>query len=1362
MKVKIGSLPDGWKVINGKVVKTMAHGGTVNKTLGPIDRESANLEAEKGETALTDLTNDGSFELYNIGGKRHTEGGTPLNLPEQSFVYSDTRSMKLTVEELMSLGIKSNKKMTPAEASKRFPLNEFIETLESENSDKVSIDTAEEMIDKNKIKLSQIAFIQESKKDFSDGLPLAAYPFLVSKGINPQEMEAKIAEKNAPQQNPSPQMSQDQMAMGPQQGLQEFTGPPQGAMPPMGPPMGMKNGGDTHTMPDGTVHPGATHEEYMAMMGQGQNNMYKMGGDLPKAQWGLAGRAVDKGKKVLNYVNPFAGKATNNWLISKGGVSNDLINTKLNLGNNNLGLINTDQGYFGDTPTMENIKVGPDSEGYGLGTQLYNKGLQVGTGKIPLIGQEAFSVNSDVTPQGLISGDQSINAMESPEKTVAIWKYFNKEVTELKPWTQDKDKMWTEVTEKMDFSTYLKEVDGVMTYTGPEVRLTGLNELGKKKVMESEAFFKELQLSGANTGTEGSSPILNWESTLVEGVGPDWHSPIGRSMLNKFKTSFGREPRIGNGAPGDQTFQEYNKAGLYLLLGLGAFSIGNQDKIENSEEDRLYLDWKKKRALEYNMTEEEYDEYLITPENTLPIPNKQSYDIEDSLDQGLDIKRLGGQPFKMNSLRKFTDGGQSYGAAPIPGGMLDEVEVFGNAAQPTQISAEEQLLMNMAEQRRLLLQSYSGIESRVKENPNVLEDPEEGTKIQMQIAQIEKQIADIDLKTSTIEQQLMQGRLQIDPFAQTGQPPMARYGGALPKYQKKGQTYGDWMKEKGYPLDADVNPDLKWDGTKFVGTRKEKGERPLPSESSFTWRDDQGNLGSQNPYFRDESGADYDAGNTDNYNKGADAHTEFFEIMQGDEFSSVRDLWLEKSKQEILNSPAPKGAVAKAALLKLQNKIKAGGADLDAQLFKDFNMMNKILQQSSASGKSYNNTTEMIESYSKQMGITTPTKEQIMTFQGFYGGMAKAQSDGSASEKKLLEQVNLNFGKDQVGANPVGDGFVSKVDGFIGATSGEQFIGVNDDIEDVVVPEEVTVKCTGEVKRIAMDDCVEKKMKFDPETCGCLEIPPLIPPTEKPRYETFDQDDLAVSVKSGQFPQLINPTRQATPDPAMVDPMYVDPRQQLSSLEATAASAIRAGANATSVMGAMQDQSEKVINKHESLNTKIYNNAMNVNVPALQRFTQSNMENEKNYMDETAMAMGNYQTEYKDAEDSLLDAEQTQMSNADEMYIRNLENPNYWFSPKDHNIEFYNEKGVNGDQTPGAMTYDAAYTYCSGKFADEAQINNCIKQNRGVANNQPNTDTKRNNDGVTVSLGKEVRGFGKRQADLQKSRKKLNKWITGH
>ena len=57
--------------------------------------------------------------------------------------------------------------------------------------------SAESMIDKNKLKLSQIAFMQESKKDFEDGVPLAAYPFLISKEINPEEFVAKVEQVNA-------------------------------------------------------------------------------------------------------------------------------------------------------------------------------------------------------------------------------------------------------------------------------------------------------------------------------------------------------------------------------------------------------------------------------------------------------------------------------------------------------------------------------------------------------------------------------------------------------------------------------------------------------------------------------------------------------------------------------------------------------------------------------------------------------------------------------------------------------------------------------------------------------------------------------------------------------------------------------------------------------------------------------------------------------------------------------------------------------------------------------------------------------------------------------------------------------------
>ena len=237
------SLPKGFTVRNGKVIKTYEAGGaTTSNTLKPVDRKAANLEAEKGEMALTDTSGDGVFELYDIGGKRHSEGGTPLNLPDQSFIYSDTRGMLLTKDEMKSLGIEQKKRITPAKAAKKFPLNKYIEILEDETSDKIAVETAEQMINKNKIMLSQIAFIQESKKDFENGLPLAAFPYLMSKGVDPQQFQAKIDEINA--------------AKNPQQ-----------------PQQGMMQGMPTHTMPDGTVHPGATHEEYVAMQGMPPQGM---------------------------------------------------------------------------------------------------------------------------------------------------------------------------------------------------------------------------------------------------------------------------------------------------------------------------------------------------------------------------------------------------------------------------------------------------------------------------------------------------------------------------------------------------------------------------------------------------------------------------------------------------------------------------------------------------------------------------------------------------------------------------------------------------------------------------------------------------------------------------------------------------------------------------------------------------------------------------------------------------------------------------------------------------------------------------------------------------------------------------------
>ena len=65
----------------------------VRNTLQPVAREGANLEAEKGETAVVNI--DGIPAHFKIGGKRHSQGGTPLNLPDNSFIFSDTAKMRI-------------------------------------------------------------------------------------------------------------------------------------------------------------------------------------------------------------------------------------------------------------------------------------------------------------------------------------------------------------------------------------------------------------------------------------------------------------------------------------------------------------------------------------------------------------------------------------------------------------------------------------------------------------------------------------------------------------------------------------------------------------------------------------------------------------------------------------------------------------------------------------------------------------------------------------------------------------------------------------------------------------------------------------------------------------------------------------------------------------------------------------------------------------------------------------------------------------------------------------------------------------------------------------------------------------------
>ena len=162
----------------------------VNRSLKPTTKENATLEAEKGETVVTSLNKDGLPEFYNILGKRHSQGGTPLNLPEDSFIFSRVNSMKIYNKEILNYfgkSTKGNKGFTPAEISRNFNLNKYRQILADPNSDKSQIETAEMMIQNYTRKLGALALVQESAKGFDSGIPGIAMPYLESMGIDPTE-----------------------------------------------------------------------------------------------------------------------------------------------------------------------------------------------------------------------------------------------------------------------------------------------------------------------------------------------------------------------------------------------------------------------------------------------------------------------------------------------------------------------------------------------------------------------------------------------------------------------------------------------------------------------------------------------------------------------------------------------------------------------------------------------------------------------------------------------------------------------------------------------------------------------------------------------------------------------------------------------------------------------------------------------------------------------------------------------------------------------------------------------------------------------------------------------------------------------
>lgn len=260
----------------------------VRKTMGAVPREEANLEAEGGETLVGDIDGSTFPSFFNIKGPRHSAGGVPMNLPDDTFIFSDTASMKISDPKILKMFNKSAKKggYTPAELSKPYDINKYRKTLQDPEANKMEKKTAEMMIKNYVMKLGALAIAQESKKGFPQGIPVIAKPYMEANKITEADLMPEIAKQQQEQQE---MMAQQQ-------------GAPQGEMMPQeGAPTEMPSGEPVAqpSMEEGMQGaPQMSEEDMMAMQQQDPSQMQQapmaaygmsMGGyDMPFAAYGMA------------------------------------------------------------------------------------------------------------------------------------------------------------------------------------------------------------------------------------------------------------------------------------------------------------------------------------------------------------------------------------------------------------------------------------------------------------------------------------------------------------------------------------------------------------------------------------------------------------------------------------------------------------------------------------------------------------------------------------------------------------------------------------------------------------------------------------------------------------------------------------------------------------------------------------------------------------------------------------------------------------------------------------------------------------------------------------------------------------------
>ncbi len=303
----------------------------VKKVLEPTSRAAANIEAEKGETAFI-LNEEGLPAHYKIGGKRHSEGGTPLNVPEDTFIFSDTKGMIIKDPQILAQ-FGETKPKTPAKIAERYDMNQYRKVLSDKDTDDLQRQTAEKMIENYTMLLGKLALVQESMKGFPQGIPMISQPYMIMNNIKPEDILPKPADQQAP---PQPEFEEAEA-------MEDQPMPPMAMFgyeaPPMLPPTYFANGGSSRGR----------------MVRVVRTPQYSYGGSLPKAQNGSSGRGGRQ--DTYEYVSAWAQKYLENSKQGKYATELPPTMTDPNLRTRvkTQGAISGYEGAYGDREIIDNF-----------------------------------------------------------------------------------------------------------------------------------------------------------------------------------------------------------------------------------------------------------------------------------------------------------------------------------------------------------------------------------------------------------------------------------------------------------------------------------------------------------------------------------------------------------------------------------------------------------------------------------------------------------------------------------------------------------------------------------------------------------------------------------------------------------------------------------------------------------------------------------------------------------------------------------------------------------------------------------------------------------------------------------------------